>query len=113
MPTTGVFPALGLEFVFTFFLMFVIQSVATDARASGNVAALAIGGTVALCALMGGPLSGASMNPARSLGPALLSGQLELQWVYVLAPCLGAVAGGWTYTLVACGPTENAARGCC
>jgi len=113
LPSVDWSAAFGLELTLTFFLMFVIQAVATDARASGNVAALAIGGTVALCALMGGPLSGASMNPARSLGPALVAGQLDALWLYLIAPCVGALAGGWTYTIVACGPTDNSARGCC
>jgi glycerol uptake facilitator-like aquaporin len=104
---------LGIEVILTFFLMFVIKSVATDARASGNVAAIAIGGTVALCALMGGPLTGASMNPARSLGPALFSGVFEAQWVYVIGPLLGAVAGAWIYDVVACGRADGSASGCC
>ena len=60
----------------TFFLMFVIMAVATDTRAVGEAAAIAIGGTVGLDALFGGPVSGASMNPARSFGPALVSGEL-------------------------------------
>ncbi len=105
--------ALGLEVLATFFLMFVIKSVATDARASGQVAALAIGGTVAMGALMAGPLTGASMNPARSLGPALVAGVVDHQWLYALGPVLGAVAGAWTYDLVACGPTDKSAAGCC
>jgi len=113
VPSVRAGPALGLEIVLTFFLMFVIKSVATDARASGNVAALAIGGTVALCALVGGPLTGASMNPARSLGPALIAGMAQSQWLYVVGPVLGALFGAWTYKQVACGPTENSAAGCC
>ncbi|MBX2804022.1 MAG: MIP family channel protein [Myxococcales bacterium] len=113
VPTVEVGPALGLEVLLTFFLMFVIKSVATDARASGNVAALAIGGTVALCALMGGPLTGASMNPARSLGPALMAGVADHQWLYVVGPILGAAAGAWTYGQVACGTPTKAAAGCC
>jgi len=112
-PTVSLGPALGIEVILTFFLMFVIKSVATDARASGNVAAIAIGGTVALCALMGGPLTGASMNPARSLGPALFSGVFEAQWVYVIGPLLGAVAGAWIYDVVACGRADGSASGCC
>lgn len=100
VPSVGLPAAVGLEIVLTFFLMFVITSVATDARASGKLAAVAIGGTVALCALMGGPLTGASMNPARSLGPALVSGQLADLPLYVAAPCLGAVAGAWVYRVV-------------
>jgi aquaporin NIP len=89
--------ALGIEAVLTFFLMFVITAVATDARAEGSLAGVAIGGTVALGALMGGPLTGASMNPARSLGPALVGGDLAGLWVYLLAPILGALAGAWVY----------------
>ena len=81
----------------TFFLMFVIMAVATDTRAVGQAAALAIGATVALEALFAGPISGASMNPARSLAPALISGTWTDQWVYVLAPLLGAAAGAIVY----------------
>ena len=70
--------------------MFVILSVATDTRAVGEAAAIAIGGTVGLDAMFGGPITGASMNPARSLGPALVSGDLHALWVYLLAPLVGA-----------------------
>ena len=68
---------LAWEAILTFFLMLVITAVATDVRAVGQAAALAIGGTVALGALVGGPISGASMNPARSIGPAIVSGDLR------------------------------------
>ena len=71
VPSVGAGSALVYEFVLTAFLMFVILAVATDTRAVGSAAAIAIGGTIALDALFGGPVSGASMNPARSLGPAL------------------------------------------
>ena len=74
----------------TVFLMFVIMAVATDTRAVGEAAAIAVGGTVGLDALFGGPISGASMNPARSLGPALVSGDLHSLWIYLMAPFLGA-----------------------
>ena len=70
----------------TAFLMFVIMAVATDTRAVGAGAAIAIGGTVGLDALFGGPITGASMNPARSLGPALVSGELHDLWIYIVAP---------------------------
>jgi len=86
--------------VLTFFLMFVITAVATDVRAVGEAAALAIGGTVALDALVGGPITGASMNPARSLGPALVAGELDSIWVYVAAPLLGATLGALAYQFV-------------
>ena len=87
------------EAILTFFLMLVITAVATDIRAVGQAAALAIGGTVALGALVGGPISGASMNPARSIGPAIVSGDLAHLWIYVAAPIVGAVAGSITYAL--------------
>jgi glycerol uptake facilitator-like aquaporin len=77
--------------------MLVITSVATDLRAVGQAAALAIGGTVALGALVGGPISGASMNPARSIGPALVSGDLTDLWIYIAAPILGAVVASLAY----------------
>jgi len=88
------------ESVLTFFLMFVIMAVATDTRAVGEAAAIAIGGTVALDALVGGPISGASMNPARSLGPAVVSGDLHALWIYLTAPFLGAGLGALAYQLV-------------
>ena len=94
---SAVGPAFALEVVMTFFLMFVIISVATDARASGALAAVAIGATVCLCALMGGPLTGASMNPARSLGPALVAGVSSGQWLYIAAPIIGALLGAFAY----------------
>jgi MIP family channel proteins len=89
-----------LEIVLTFVLMFVITSVATDVRAVGQAAALAIGGTIGLEALFAGPISGASMNPARSLAPALVSWTWTDQWLYIAGPALGAVAGVLAYQLV-------------
>jgi MIP family channel proteins len=88
------------EILLTFVLMFVIMAVATDTRAVGEAAAIAVGGTVALDALFGGPISGASMNPARSLGPALVSGELGTLWIYLIAPPLGAAAAAVVYQLV-------------
>jgi len=92
VPAGGVGQSFALEVVLTLFLMFTILQVSTGAKEKGITAGLAIGAVVALCALFGGPVSGASMNPARSLGPALLSGRIESLWVYVLAPALGAGA---------------------
>jgi glycerol uptake facilitator-like aquaporin len=86
----GAWQSFWLETLLTFFLMFVIMAVATDTRAVGQAAALAIGATVGLEALFAGPISGASMNPARSFGPALIAGVWAAQWVYLLAPPLGA-----------------------
>jgi aquaporin Z len=79
-----------LEFILTFFLMLVIINVATGSKERGMFAGIAIGGTVGLEAMFAGPICGASMNPARSLGPALVSGHIEHLWVYILAPVLGA-----------------------
>lgn len=99
------------EIVLTFFLMLVIMAVATDTRAVGEAAALAIGGTIALGALVGGPVSGASMNPARSLGPALAAGELGDLWIYVLGPLLGAALGAVAYQFLRGKQTSAAAVG--
>jgi MIP family channel proteins len=93
----GVWQAFGLEALLTFFLMFVIMAVATDTRAVGQGAALAIGATVCLAALFAGPISGASLNPARSLGPALAGWTWTAQWVYLSAPMLGAGVAALLY----------------
>ena len=92
--------SLAWEVLLTFLLVLVITSVATDARAVGEAAALAIGGAVALGALVGGPISGASMNPARSIGPALVSGDLASIWIYVVGPVAGAVGAAVAYRLL-------------
>lgn len=100
LPHGSAFLSFGLEILLTATLMFVIMAVATDTRAVGQLAALAIGATVGLDALWGGPISGASMNPARSFGPALISGVWSDQWVYWLGPLLGAAIGASLYQLV-------------
>ncbi len=79
-----------LETILTFLLMFVIMNVAHGSEETGIMAGAAIGGVVALEALFAGPICGASMNPARSLAPALVSGNLESLWIYLTAPVLGA-----------------------
>ena len=81
--------------------MLVILAVATDARAVTQLAALAIGGTVALDALFGGPVSGASMNPARTLGPVIAGGPTEALWVYLAAPLVGAAGAVGLYAYLA------------
>jgi MIP family channel proteins len=93
----GAWQSFGLETILTFFLMVVIMAMATDTRAVGQAAALAIGATVALEAIFAGPICGASMNPARSLGPALISWTWTAQWVYVAGPLLGAGIGAYIY----------------
>ena len=92
--------ALLWELILTFFLMFVIMAVATDTRAVGEAAAIAIGGAVGLDAMFGGPVTGASMNPARSLGPAIVAGETGSLWVYIVAPLAGAAVGALTYQIV-------------
>lgn len=90
-PARSDLQAFTWETVLTFILMLVIVAVATDTRAIGQAAAIAIGGAVALGSLVGGPISGASMNPARSIGPAIIAGDLSSLWVYLTAPFVGAV----------------------
>lgn len=81
-----------LEFILTFFLMLVIINVATGSKEQGMFAGLAIGSTVLLEAMFAGPICGASMNPARSLAPAVVSGHTEYVWIYLTATILGATA---------------------
>jgi aquaporin NIP len=100
VPTVAVGRAFLYELVMTAILMFVIVAVATDTRAVGAAAAIAIGGTIGLDALFGGPATGASMNPARSFGPALVSGTWTDFWVYVAGPVVGAALGTCAYQLV-------------
>jgi MIP family channel proteins len=100
VPTVGAGSAFLYELVLTAFLMFVIMAVATDTRAVGAAAAIAIGGTVGLDALFGGPVTGASMNPARSFGPALAAGEWSDFWIYVAGPLAGAALGAFAYQAV-------------
>jgi MIP family channel proteins len=100
LPTGSTGRAFAWEVVLTAVLMFVVMAVATDTRAIGEAAAIAIGGTVVVDILVGGPISGGSMNPARSLGPALLSGSPSALWVYLLGPPVGAVLGAFLYQRV-------------
>ena len=96
------------EIVLTAILMFVIMAVATDTRAVGEAAAIAIGGTVGLDAMFGGPISGASMNPMRSMGPAFVSGDLDALWIYIVAPVIGAAVGALLYQFVRGEPARPA-----
>jgi aquaporin NIP len=100
VPSVGAGSAVVYEAVLSAFLMFVILAVATDTRAVGAAAAIAIGGTIGLDALFGGPVTGASMNPARSFGPALVSGQWRDFWVYVVGPIAGTAVGALAYQLI-------------
>jgi MIP family channel proteins len=99
VPSVGSGSAVVYEAVMTGFLMFVIMAVATDTRAIGAAAAVAIGGTVALDSLFGGGATGASMNPARSFGPALVSREWQDFWIYVVGPLGGALVAAFAYEL--------------
>ncbi|MCB0112546.1 MAG: MIP family channel protein [Caldilineaceae bacterium] len=99
-PSGSIMQSLLLETLLTASLMFVITAVATDTRAVGELAALAIGFTVAVDAMWGGPISGASMNPARSFGPALVSGAWAAHWLYWVGPLVGAILGALIYQFI-------------
>ena len=90
IPTIPIPAAFAMEVILTFFLMFVIIHVAVGAKEVGLMAGVAIGATVALSALFAGPVTGASMNPVRSLAPALVSWRWDHQWIYVVAPLIGS-----------------------
>lgn len=92
--------AFALEFIITFNLLFVVTAVATDTRAVGELAGIAVGATVMLNILIAGPSSGGSMNPVRTLGPAVAAGNYTGIWIYLVAPTLGAIAGAAIYTFV-------------
>lgn len=102
VPAVGWPVALGTEACLTFLLMLVIISVATDKRVNGAVPGLAIGFTVVLGVLIGGPITGGSMNPARSFGPALFAGGSALSscWIYLIGPALGAVVAARLYEAI-------------
>lgn len=91
IPTVEVWRAFILEFLLTYFLMLVIITVATGSKEIGVVAGMAIGSVVLLEAMFAGPITNASMNPARSIAPAIMSGNLEHLWMYITAPILGAI----------------------
>ncbi len=90
LPSGSAFQSFVLEVVLTLFLMFVILSVSSGAKEKGIMAGVAVGAVIALEALFAGPICGASMNPARSLAPAVVVGRFDYLWLYLLAPSLGA-----------------------
>jgi aquaporin Z len=91
IPTVDVWRAFVLELLLTFFLMLVIINVSTGSKEMGIIAGIAVGGVVLLEAMFAGPITNASMNPARSLAPNIVSGNIDGLWLYVLAPILGAI----------------------
>ncbi|KAL8099639.1 hypothetical protein AgCh_032047 [Apium graveolens] len=92
--------AFALEFLITFFLLFVVTAVATDTRAVGKLAGFAVGAVVTVNILIAGPSTGGSMNPVRTIGPAIAAGNYDRIWIYMVAPMLGALTGAGIYTLV-------------
>lgn len=97
LPSLPLTPAFAVEWLLSFALMFVIMAVATDERVANGFGGIAVGLTVGFCALTGGPLTGASMNPARSFGPALLGREWSAHWVYWVAPITAMVAAARLY----------------
>jgi MIP family channel proteins len=98
-PTDGVgdLRALMVEILVTFVLVFVVISVATDERAPAGVAPLAVGFALACGVLIAGPITGGSLNPARTLGPMILAGQFTTVWVYIVGPIIGGVLAALAY----------------
>ena len=113
LPAGSVLQSFILEIVLTFILMWVILSVSTGAKEKGITAGIAVGAVIALEAMFAGPISGASMNPARSFGPALVSLHFQHLWIYLLAPLLGALIAVPICRLICreeecCGPLSSA-----
>jgi aquaporin NIP len=100
LPQGDEWPSFVLEFIISFNLMFVITAVATDTRAVGELAGIAVGACVMMNIMIAGSTSGASMNPVRSLGPAIAANNFKSLWLYIVAPVMGMVAGATAYTIV-------------
>lgn len=92
LPAGAALQSFILEFLLTLFLMFVILQVSSGSKETGILAGVAVGAVIALEAMFAGPICGASMNPARSLAPAVVSGNVSTLWIYLAAPVLGAIA---------------------
>ena len=106
-PSASAMQSFTLEVILTFFLMFLILNVSRGDKEKGITAGIAIGTMVALEVLVGGPISGASMNPIRSLAPALVTGNLHAQWIYLTAPLIGAVLSVAVYNGLQAEPTSK------
>jgi len=111
LPAISNLSAFTVEFLLTWWLMTVILAVSQGAKEKGLVAGIVIGCVVAVEAIFAGPITGASMNPARSLGPALISGTVQTLWIYLLAPTLGAIVAVYSCRLTkgvnCCDATDN------
>ena len=100
LPSGSLVQAFGFELIMTFILMIVICSSAVHGKATKDFAGLVIGLTVGLESMFAGPITGASMNPARSIGPAIISGNLENLWIYIIATILGAIFASMVFLRV-------------
>ena len=107
-PNFGVFPSLFLEIILTFFLVMAVKGTATDRRGVGTLAGLVIGFTVLFDAISNGPASGASMNPARSIGPALVALDFGDLWIYIVGPILGGIIASLLYEFMRGGGSPEA-----
>ncbi|XP_022741863.1 aquaporin NIP2-1-like [Durio zibethinus] len=99
-PSGSNFQALIMEIVVTFSMMFIASAVTIDTKAVGELAGIAVGSAVCITSILAGPISGGSMNPARTIGPALASAQYTGIWVYVVGPVIGTLTGAWSYNLI-------------
>ncbi len=112
LPTAGVWQSFGLEVLLTGFLMLAVMAAVSGPAGQRRLSGIIIGGVVALEAMWAGPLTGASMNPARSLGPALVSGELGALWIYLTAPLVGAIVAAVVYkALLGRGRVRNVTAG--
>jgi aquaporin NIP len=108
LPAGDVWQSFALELFLTWFLMLAVLGVSTGAKEKGITAGIAVGAIIGLEAMFAGPICGASMNPARSLAPAVVSGNTGTVWIYLLAPTLGAVLAVPTYWFLANGRQQPA-----
>nr|XP_043607689.1 aquaporin NIP2-1-like [Erigeron canadensis] len=99
-PTGTDLQALVMEIIVTFSMMFVTSAVATDSKAVGELAGIAVGSAVCITSILAGPVSGGSMNPARTIGPALASSNYKGIWVYIIGPVIGTISGVMCYSFI-------------
>ncbi|KAL6287867.1 hypothetical protein ACE6H2_012257 [Prunus campanulata] len=99
-PSGSDFQALIAEIVMTFSMMFIASAVATDTKAIGELAGIAVGSAVCITSIFAGPISGGSMNPARTIGPAIASAYYKGIWVYIVGPVIGTLLGSWSYNFI-------------
>ncbi|KAK8587789.1 hypothetical protein V6N13_086762 [Hibiscus sabdariffa] len=99
-PSGSDLQALIMEMVVTFSMMFITSAVATDTKAIGELAGIAVGSAVCITSILAGPVSGGSMNPARTIGPAIASDHYKGIWIYFVGPVTGTLTGAWSYNLI-------------